>query len=133
MRFNRIGLAAILVIAIALVFGSAEQVSAQTADVAGEWTLTVTTDNGVTNPILTLEQDGETLTGHYSSEALGEEDVTGTVNGSIVTISFSADLGGQMAPVIYRGTVDADGNMSGTMDIADGLLAGDFTATRSES
>jgi hypothetical protein len=92
----------------------------------------VTTDNGVTNPILTLEQDGETLTGHYSSEALGEEDVTGTVNGSMVTISFSADLGGQMAPVIYHGTVDADGNMSGTMDIADGLLTGDFIATRSE-
>lgn len=133
MRFNRIGLVAMLTVATALVFSDVEQASAQTADVAGTWTLTVTTDNGVTNPVLTLEQDGETLTGHYSSEALGEEDVTGIVNGSMVTISFTADLGGQMAPVSYRGTIDADGNMSGTMDIADGLLTGDFTATRSES
>lgn len=74
MRFNRIGLVAMLTVATALVFSDVEQASAQTADVAGTWTLTVTTDNGVTNPVLTLEQDGETLTGHYSSEALGEED-----------------------------------------------------------
>ena len=123
-------LGTLLVAMMAFTLASADQASAQTADVAGDWTLTVSTDNGITNPLLTLVQDGETLTGHYSSEALGENDVTGTVNGSTVTISFSADLQGQSLPVVYRGTVDAEGKMSGSMDIADGLLGGTFTATR---
>ena len=123
-------LGTLLVGMMAFTLANADQASAQTADVAGAWTLTVSTDNGITNPSLTLVQDGETLTGHYSSEALGENDVTGTVNGSTVTISFSADLQGQSLPVVYRGTVDAEGKMSGSLDIADGLLGGTFTATR---
>ena len=123
-------LGTLLVGMMAFTLASADQASAQTADVAGDWTLTVSTDNGITNPLLTLVQDGETLTGHYSSEALGENDVTGTVNGSTVTISFSADLQGQSVSVVYSGTVDAEGKMSGSLDIADGMLGGTFTATR---
>ena len=132
---NKIRLVGILMaVAAAITSGGPEQASAQTVDLSGAWTLSVTSDvdGAVTTPALTLEQDGETLTGHYSSEALGEEDVTGTVSGSEFTISFSADLGGQMAPVTYRGTIDDDGNMTGTLDIADGLFTATFTATRSE-
>ena len=123
-------LGTLLVGMMAFTLANADQASAQTADVAGAWTLTVSTDNAITNPSLTLVQDGENLTGHYSSEALGEADVTGTVNGSTVTVSFSADLQGQSLPVVYRGTVDAEGKMSGSLDIADGLISGTFTATR---
>ena len=115
---------------MAFTLANADQASAQTADVAGDWTLTVSTDNGITNPLLTLVQDGESLTGHYSSEALGENDVTGMVDGSTVTIRFMADLQGQGVPVVYSGTVDAEGKMSGSLDIADGMLGGTFTATR---
>ena len=115
---------------MAFTLASAEQTSAQTADVAGAWTLTVSTDTGITNPMLTLAQDGESLTGHYSSEALGEANITGRVHGSTVTVSFSASLQGQSLPVVYRGTVDAEGKMSGSLDIADGMLGGTFTATR---
>ena len=120
----------LLVGMMAFTLASADQASAQTADVAGDWTLTVSTDNGITNPLLTLVQDGETLTGHYSSEALGENDVTGMVDGSTVTIRFMADLQGQSVSVVYSGTVDAEGKMSGSLDIADGMLGGTFTATR---
>ena len=49
------------------------------ADVAGDWALTVETDAGTTTPSVVLEQDGADLTGHYSSETLGEADVTGSV------------------------------------------------------
>ena len=120
----------LLVGMMAFTLASADQASAQTADVAGDWTLTVSTDNGITNPLLTLVQDGESLTGHYSSEALGENDVTGMVDGSTVTIRFMADLQGQSVSVVYSGTVDAEGKMSGSLDIADGMLGGTFTATR---
>ena len=123
-------LGTLLVAMIAFTLASADQASAQTADVAGDWTLTVSTDNGITNPLLTLVQDGESLTGHYSSEALGENDIRGMVDGSTVTIRFMADLQGQGVPVVYSGTVDAEGKMSGSLDIADGMLGGTFTATR---
>ena len=127
-RIGRI-LATVIVIAIL----AAVEAHAQTADVAGEWTFTVTADlSGVTTPAVTLEQDGETLTGRYSSENLGEADLTGTVNGSEITFSFTADLLGQLAEVVYSGTLDENGEISGTMDIGGGFLTGTFTATRAD-
>ena len=116
----------------AMLFGLVMPASAQTLDVAGTWNLEVTTDQGVTTPSFTLEQEGESLTGHYSSDALGETDLTGTVSGSEVTISLNADFQGQSIPVLYRGTVDEDGKMSGTIDLAGGALTGTFTAVRAD-
>lgn len=109
---------------------STAPVWAQTADVSGTWNLEVRTDQGLTRPTLTLEQSGETLTGQYSSEALGEQEVTGTVDGSDVRISFNAELQGQSLPVVYSGTLGEDGRLTGTLDIAGGAFTGSFTATR---
>ncbi|MDX1395600.1 MAG: hypothetical protein R3195_14550 [Gemmatimonadota bacterium] len=114
---------------IALLFGSGSA-AGQTADVSGKWNLEVTTGQGITNPSLTLEQDGQDLTGHYSSQTLGEVDFTGTVEGSTVTIAFDARVQGQTIPVVYVGTVKEDGTMSGTIDLAAGAITGTFTATR---
>ena len=100
------------------------------AEFAGSWILSVTTDNGVTNPSLNLQQDGVRLTGRYSSEALGEQNVRGLVDGDDVTIRFNASMQGQSIPVVYRGTLGADGRLTGTIVIADGMLSGTFTATR---
>ena len=65
-------LGVLLVGMMAFTLASAEQASAQTADVAGAWTLTVSTDTGVTNPSLTLVQDGETLTGRCDDKGTME-------------------------------------------------------------
>jgi hypothetical protein len=120
-----------LIAAVATLFAlAAADVSAQTVDVAGAWTMEVTTETGTTTPSMTLEQDGTRLTGQYSSETLGEAEITGTVEGSRVTIAFSASLQGQEVPVAYAATVDADGVMTGTIDIAGGLATGTFTARR---
>lgn len=116
-----------VLIALAVTPGVAE---GQT-DLSGSWQLTVNTDNGVSNPTMTLTQEGSALSGSYSSQALGESDVTGSVDGDKVTISFSASLQGQSVPVVYSGTIGGDGTLSGGLDIADGMLTGTFTATRS--
>jgi len=110
-------------------FAVTTQSSAQ-IDMTGSWTLEVSSDQGITMPELTLVQEGMKLTGHYSSDALGESDITGTVDGSNVTIMFEADLQGQSAPVSYKGTVDEEGVWSGTLDIAGGLLTGTFKAKK---
>ena len=105
-------------------------VSAQAVDVTGTWTMEVTTDAGTTTPTMTLEQHDDHVTGHYSSETLGEADVEGAVTGNQVRISFEADLQGQAVPVVYQATVDANGVMTGTIDVAGGLATGTFTARR---
>ena len=129
MRLNTIRFAGSLVTAIAIMLAVVAQSSAQT-NMTGAWTLEVSSDQGITMPELTLVQEGMKLTGHYSSDALGENDITGMVNGSTITISFDAELQGQSAPVTYTGTVDEEGVWSGTLDIAGGLLTGTFKANK---
>ncbi len=129
MRLNNVRLAGSLVTAIAIMLTVMTQSSAQT-NMTGVWTLEVSSDQGITIPELTLVQEGMKLTGHYSSDALGENDITGMVNGSTITISFDADLQGQSAPVTYTGAVDEEGVWSGTLDIAGGLLTGTFKANK---
>ena len=129
MRLNNIRLAGNLVTAIAIMFAVVAQSSAQT-NMTGSWILEVSSDQGITMPELTLVQEGMKLTGHYSSDALGENDITGMVDAGNVTVSFEADLQGQSAPVSYKGTVDEEGVWSGTLDIAGGFLTGTFTAKK---
>lgn len=110
----------------------ARPVAAQSPDVSGTWALTVTTDQGVTQPTVTFRQEGARLTGEYASEALGRNRVRGSVAGSTVTWSFSAELQGQEIPVRYRGTLQEDGTMTGSIDIAGGMLTGSFTGVHEE-
>ncbi len=119
-----------LAMAVVIALAGAVEASAQT-NLSSAWTFTVETDTGITNPAVTLVQDGMTLTGHYSSEALGENDLTGTVSGSEITITFAADLGGMVIDVTYAGTVDEEGMISGTLDLG-GLAGGTFTAVKAD-
>jgi hypothetical protein len=98
-------------------------------DVSGKWTFTVQTDAGSGTPTVTLKQDGEKLTGHYSSATLGEADLTGTVKGDDVKFSFNADAGGTQLVVTYTGKVDGKDSMKGSVDLG-GMAQGTFTAKR---
>jgi hypothetical protein len=95
------------------------------ADVSGAWALTVQTDQGTGNPSVTFKQDGETLTGHYSSQVFGEQEVTGTIKGNAITFSFVGSFEGTKFTVTYTGTVDKD-TMKGKISLGD---AGEGTFT----
>jgi len=114
-----------------LVFGMALFVSAstlaQSTDVTGDWAFTVTTDQGAGNPVITLKQDGEKLTGKYVGQ-LGAADLTGTVKGNVIHFTFTLDVQGQQAPVTYDGTIEKN-TMTGKMDIG-GMVSGTFTGTK---
>ena len=105
-------------------------VSAQGAkvDLTGKWLFSVQTDAGSGTPTVTLKQDGEKLTGHYSGQ-LGDTDVAGSVKGNDFTFQFSSDLGGQKIDVTYKGTIESKDALKGTVSIA-GLSEGTFTAKR---
>jgi hypothetical protein len=98
-------------------------------DVTGKWVFAVTTDAGTGEPTLTFKQEGEKLTGHYSSATLGEADLTGTVKGMNIEFRFTANAQGTELPVVYKGTVEGKDAMKGTVDIG-GLGSGTFTGKR---
>jgi hypothetical protein len=108
---------------------SAQEKSDKAVDVTGAWALEVTISGGGTGtPTVTLKQDGEKLTGHYSSAVLGEHDVTGSVKGNAVTFMFEGSLEGTTVKVTYSGTADKD-TMKGTVTLGD-LADGTFTAKK---
>jgi hypothetical protein len=98
-------------------------------DTTGKWVFTVQTDAGSGTPTVTLKQEGEKLSGHYSSQNLGEADLTGTVKGQEIKFSFTGDVQGNKVPVNYSGTIENKDSMKGTIDIG-GLAGGTFTAKR---
>jgi hypothetical protein len=101
---------------------------AQAANVTGDWTFSVQTDQGSGTPAISFKQDGETITGTYVG-TFGSANLKGTVKGSAIEFSFTADAQGQAVDSVYRGTVDKD-TMKGTVAIAGGQLNGTFTASR---
>ena len=98
------------------------------ADVAGNWALSVETQAGTGTPTLTLRQDGETLTGTYSSQVFGEQKVSGTVKGSAITFGFTASVEGNTIKVTYTGTVEST-SMNGKVSLGD-LGEGTFTGRK---
>jgi hypothetical protein len=131
MAGNRLRSFSVLTATVAAVLTlGATQVSGQAVDLTGTWNMEVTTDQGTTTPSMTLEQHGDHVMGRYSSETLGEADLEGSVTGNQIRLAFEADLQGQAVPVVYVATIDANGVMSGTIDLAGGLATGTFTARR---
>ena len=98
-------------------------------DVTGVWTFTVESAAGKSNPTLTFAQDGEKLTGQYSSQLMGEAKLAGTVKGQAIEFVVSASVQGTQVELKYSGTVENKDSMKGTLSAGD-LGGGTFTATR---
>ena len=100
-------------------------VSGATAqDMSGTWVLSV--DLGATGAgeaTFVLEQNGDEITGTYTG-ALGEQDVTGTIDGSAVVLTFDSEAG----KITYTGTVDGDG-FEGTCEYGQ-LGSGSFEGSK---
>jgi len=97
-------------------------------DVSGTWAFEVQTDQGAGSPTIAFKQDGEKLTGHYSG-TFGESDLTGTVTGADIAFSFNASVQGFSLTSTYKGTVESDTAMKGTVTIEQ-VGGGTFTAKK---
>jgi hypothetical protein len=97
-------------------------------DVTGKWLFTVDTTAGSGTPTITLQQQGEALTGHYSGQ-LGEADLTGSVKGQEIAFVFSVDAQGVRLNCTYTGSIESKDSLKGKVDIS-GLGNGTFTAKR---
>jgi hypothetical protein len=126
-RYTRVSVVAILSAALLFVATLAQAGQAK-ADVTGKWAFNVETAAGSGTPTITLKQDGEKLTGHYSGQ-LGEADLTGTAKGNDIEIKFTVDVQGNQLNCIYSGAVDGKDSMKGKVQIV-GLGDGTFTAKK---
>ena len=123
--FNRFA-TALAALAIA---GAALEAQASKVDITGKWLFNVETAAGSGTPTITLKQDGEKLTGHYSGQ-FGEIDgLTGSIKGSDFTFKFAADAQGTSLEFVYTGTVEGKDALKGKVNIA-GLADGTFTAKK---
>jgi hypothetical protein len=113
--------------------GSVANAAAQTekVDVTGTWAFTVLSDAGTGTPTVTLKQDGEKLTGHYSSMLVGEADLTGTVKGQAIEFTVRADVQGMPIEFKFTGTIESKDSMKGKLDTG-GLGDATFTGKRKE-
>ena len=111
-----------------LAAASAGAGQAAKTDLTGKWIFTVETSGGSGTPTITLKQDGEKLTGHYSGQ-LGEADLTGTIKGNDFTFKFTVDAQGNNLECTYQGTAESKDALKGKVDIA-GLANGTFTAKK---
>ena len=98
-------------------------------DVTGVWIFTVESAAGKSNPTLTFKQDGEKLTGQYSSQLMGEAQLAGTVKGQAIDFTVSANVQGVQVELKYVGTVESKDAMKGTLSAGD-LGGGSFTGAR---
>jgi len=105
--------------------------AALAADVSGKWVFQVQTDAGGGSPTFTFKQAGEKLTGTYSGQ-FGNADVNGTVKGDEIQFSLDIDAGGQKATIVYKGKIQADGKMSGSVELA-GFGSGTWVGEKQKS
>jgi hypothetical protein len=103
--------------------------SSPSVDLTGKWLFNVTTDAGTGTPTVTLTQKGDSLTGHYSSQLLGEAELKGSVKDGKFTFAFRANVQGTAVSVTYTGTVESKDALKGSVDIG-GTVEGTFTAKR---
>src|SRR5215831_12074719 len=86
----------VIAIAAAVTSIGVTAMAAQSAkvDVTGNWTFTVVSDAGTSMPAVTFKQDGEKLTGHYSSMLVGEAELTGSVKGQAIEFTVLGEVQG---------------------------------------
>ena len=122
-------MAFVVIVLIGVAGAGAHAGQAAKLDVTGVWIFTVESAAGKSNPTLTFKQDGEKLTGQYSSQLMGEAQLSGTVKGQAIDFTVSANVQGTQVELKYVGTVENKDAMKGTLSAGD-LGGGTFTAAR---
>ena len=106
-----------------------ESSAPSTPSLTGEWAMSLQLDTFTATPSVNLKQDGEKLTGDYTSQQYGKFPLTGSVKGSDVTFSVTMTIEGNSVSATYSGKMQPDGSISGSADIG-GMMSGTFSATR---
>ena len=108
---------------------AAQSGNGERIDLTGKWALTVTSEGQTGSSEVTLIQRGDSLIGRYSSQTLGDLEVTGRVKGREFAFAYSASFNGQPLSVNVKGIVQAPDSLTGTATMGP-LGAASFFARR---
>lgn len=132
MRHTAVRAAAVVMVFAWVCLGGAAVAQSQAPvkmDLTGVWAFEVQTEAGAGTPQVTFKQDGEKLTGHYSSAVLGEADLAGTIKELVIEFTVAASVQGNSITLTFTGTVEDANAMKGKVSFS-GLGEGTFTAKR---
>jgi hypothetical protein len=99
------------------------------ADVTGTWAFTVESAAGTGLPTVTFKQEGEKLTGHYSSMFFGEAELTGTIKDLAIEFTVHAQVQDMKVELTFSATLDGKDSMKGKLSAGE-LGDGTFTGKR---
>ncbi len=98
-------------------------------DVTGNWTLSGEVSGVTVNETCTLAQKATVLTGSCKTDT-GNYDTTGKLDGKTATFKHGGTYQGTDLTITYTGKLNADGSMSGTMDVDPFNVTGSFNAKK---
>src|SRR3954471_10376230 len=102
-------------------------VSAEPANVAGKWNVTLELELVTGHPVILLKQDGEKLTGTYEGR-YGQSDLKGSIKEKDIEFSVTFVAEGMQTQGVFAGKVNGD-TMGG--DVAyEGAGDGTWSAAR---
>ena len=118
----------VLCVSVSSVLSAAQSTK---VDVSGVWVFTVQSAAGTGTPTVTFKQNGEKLTGHYSSQLVGEAELVGTIKGAAIEFTVTADVQGTKIQLKYVGAVEGKDAMNGQLSAGE-FGDGTFTAKRKQ-
>lgn len=98
-------------------------------DLTGRWQLAVVTDNGTGYPILELKQEGDKVSGSYTSNAMGARTIAGRVYGDTLSFTLSPSGAGEGMVLTYTARIVTPDSLVGYVDFA-GQGGANFTGSR---
>lgn len=133
---HRVALLCLIVLAlVSSPLSAAQAPSPKALDVTGKWGVVLELSIGTSNPSLVLKQDGNKVTGTYTSTRYGESKLTGTINDKrVLTFTVALSAEGTDVTMLFTGEVSADGQLveKGVVNI-EGLGEGAWAANKDKS
>jgi hypothetical protein len=112
---------------------AAAAMSASDAHITGIWRLTGTIADVAIDRVCTIEQTGGKIQGPCKNQA-GETVLSGEVNGDSISWKYEAKYDGATVVLVFKGTLESDLTMKGTITASDtagnNTTTGTFTAKR---
>ena len=115
---------AILALSLAAVIASAEP-----ANVAGKWNISLELESITGHPVVLLKQDGEKLTGTYEGR-YGQSELKGSIKEKDIEFAVTLVAEGMQTQGVFAGKVNGD-TMSGNVSF-EGAGDGTWSATRAK-
>lgn len=114
----------------AVLFLCVVAVAADQSSVAGKWQIHSTVAGTEYDITCTFAQKDADLTGTCDTDQ-GSKDLTGKVDADKITWSYKSEYNGTPLTVNHEGTLKDD-KISGTVDVPEFSVTGDFAATRAK-